>query len=75
MDATEERKARFDFLDIEDTQIGLPLIVPIQRIMTGAEILRQGLRVNGSIEHPAQMRLPPQRRRTGWKTVKQNQTK
>jgi hypothetical protein len=28
-------------LDLQDTQIGLPLLEPIQRIMIGAEILRQ----------------------------------
>src|SRR5215813_12634445 len=53
---TRQRNVRdcFDFSDLEDTQIGLPLMVPIQRIMIGTEILRQGMRVNGSIEHPAQ---------------------
>src|SRR5262245_40326907 len=44
----------FDFLHLEDTQIGLPLMKPIQRIMIGTQIYRQGLRVNYSIEHPAQ---------------------
>src|SRR5215813_6039273 len=43
-----------DFLDLENTQIGLPLMELIQRIMIGAEILRQCLRVNGPAEHPAQ---------------------
>jgi hypothetical protein len=44
----------FDFFHIENAQIGLPLMEPIQRIMIGAEILRQCLRGNGSVEHPAQ---------------------
>ena len=43
-----------DFLDLENSQIGLPLLEPIQRIMIGAEILRQCLRVNGAVEHPTQ---------------------
>ena len=44
----------FDFLHLENAQIGLPLMEPIQRIMIGAEIFRWCLRVNDSIEHPAQ---------------------
>jgi len=45
---------RFDFLDIEDTEIGLPPMESIQRIMVGTKICRHWLGVNGSIEHPAQ---------------------
>src|SRR5262249_37091586 len=45
---------RFDFLDFENTQISLPLMVPIQRIMIGTQIFRQYLCVDRSIEHPAQ---------------------
>jgi len=45
---------RRDFLDLENTQIGLPLMELIQRIMIGAEILRQCLRVNGPAEYPTQ---------------------
>ena len=43
-----------DFLDLKNTQISLPLMKPIQRIMIGAEILRQCVRVSGPVEHPAQ---------------------
>src|SRR5262244_2609562 len=44
----------FDFLDLENTQISLPLMVPIQRIMVRTQIFRQSLRLNDSIEHPTQ---------------------
>ena len=44
----------FDFFRLENAQIGLPLMEPIQWIMIGAQILRQCLRVNGSIEHLTQ---------------------
>jgi hypothetical protein len=51
-----ERNVRhgFDFFHLENAQIGLPLMEPIQRVMIGAEILGRRLRVTGSIEHPAQ---------------------
>jgi hypothetical protein len=45
---------RFDFFDPEDTQIGLPWMKLIQRIMVRTQIFRQSLRWDGSIEHPAQ---------------------
>ena len=44
----------FDFFDHKDTEVGLPLMKPIQRIMIGTEIFRQSLRANGPIEHLAQ---------------------
>ena len=45
---------RLDFPDVEDPQIRLPLVEPIQRIMIRAEIFRRGLASSRSIEHPAQ---------------------
>jgi len=44
----------FDFPHAEYPQVGLPLMEPIQRIVVGAEIFRQHLALNRSIEHPAQ---------------------
>ena len=44
----------FDFLHIEDTQIGLPLMEPVQRIMIRTEIFRKRVRMNRAIEHSAQ---------------------
>jgi hypothetical protein len=43
-----------DFLHVEDAQIRLPLMEPIQGIMIRAEILRWGLALSRSIEHPTQ---------------------
>ena len=45
---------RFDFLDLQDPQIGLPLMEPIQGIIVRTQIVRQCLRVNRAIEHAAQ---------------------
>src|SRR5215471_3391844 len=44
----------FDFLDHKDTEVGLPRMKPIQRIMIGTQRFRQCLCVNRSMEHPAQ---------------------
>jgi hypothetical protein len=44
----------FDFLDLQDPQIGLPLMEPIQGIIVRTQIVRQCLRVNRAIEHAAQ---------------------
>jgi hypothetical protein len=43
-----------DFSDVENPQIGLPLVEAIQGIMIGAEVFRRGLASSRSIEHPAQ---------------------
>jgi hypothetical protein len=45
---------RLDFLHVEDPQIRLPLVEPIQGIMIRAEIFRCGLALSRSIEHPTQ---------------------
>src|SRR6266850_6207567 len=45
---------RFDFRHAEDSQVRLPLMESIQRIVVGAEIFLQSLASNRSIEHPAQ---------------------
>ena len=45
---------RLDFLHVEDSQIRLPLMEPIQRIMIRAEALWQNLAANRSPEHAAQ---------------------
>ena len=44
-----------DFCYLQDSQIGLPLLEPIKRIVVGAEILRhRSTASNGLIEHPAE---------------------
>ena len=46
---------RLDFCYVQDSQIGLPLLKPIQRIVVGAEVLRhRSVASNGLIEHPAE---------------------
>src|SRR5215471_4474521 len=42
-----------DFGYIEEPEIGLPLVKPIQRIMIRAEVLRQCMPTDRSLEHPA----------------------
>ena len=41
-----------DFFNFQHSQIGLPLMEPIQRIMIRAEILREAVTVNRSTKHP-----------------------
>src|SRR6266852_3316049 len=43
-----------DFFHVEDSQIGLPLVEPIQGIMVRAQVLRRRLALSRSIEHSAQ---------------------
>src|SRR2546429_454937 len=44
-----------DFRQVQYTQIGLPLVEPIKRIVVGAKVLRQPvLPSNGAVEHPAE---------------------
>ena len=44
-----------DFGHLQDSQIGLPLLKPIKRIVVGAEVLRhRAVPSNGLIEHPAE---------------------
>ena len=44
-----------DFGHLQDAQIGLPLVGPIERIMVGAEVSRhQGVPSKGAVEHPAE---------------------
>jgi hypothetical protein len=43
-----------DFLHVEDPQIGLPLMEPIQAIVVRAEVFGRGLASSRSIEHAAQ---------------------
>ena len=43
-----------DCIHVEDPQIGLPLVKPIQGIMVRAEVLGRGLASSRSIEHAAQ---------------------
>jgi hypothetical protein len=45
---------RFDFRHLQNSEVGLPLMEPIQGIIVCAEILRQRLPLNRSFEHPAQ---------------------
>ena len=46
---------RFDFCYVQDSQIGLPLLKSIERIVVGAKLLRHGLTAsNGVIEHTAE---------------------
>jgi hypothetical protein len=45
---------RLDFFHVEDSQIRLPLVEPIQGIMVRADVCRRGLASSRSIEHPAQ---------------------
>jgi hypothetical protein len=43
----------FDFRNLQYPQSGLPLVEPIQWIVIRAEVFRQTLPANRSIEHPA----------------------
>src|SRR3982751_3677721 len=43
-----------DFCYLEYAKICLPLVKSIQRIMIGAQVLRQTVPANRSLEHPAQ---------------------
>ena len=46
---------RLDFCYVQDSQIGLPLVKSIERIVVGAEILRhRPVASNGLIEHTAE---------------------
>ncbi len=46
---------RLDFCYLQDSQIGLPLVKPIKRIVVGAEVFRhRPVASNGVIEHPAE---------------------
>jgi hypothetical protein len=45
----------FDFGHLQDPQIGLPLVEPIERIMVGAKVFRhRAVPSNRSVEHPAE---------------------
>ncbi len=43
---------RLDFLDFENTKIGLPSVEKKQRIVIGAEILRNAHACDRLVEHP-----------------------
>ena len=44
-----------DFCHLQNPQIGLPLVEPIERIVVGAEAVRQpALASNGAVEHPTE---------------------
>jgi hypothetical protein len=44
-----------DFRQLQNTQIGLPLVELIERIVVGADVLRQPeLAANGAVEHPTE---------------------
>jgi len=46
---------RLDLGYLQDSQIGLPLLKPIQRIVVGTEVLwHRSVPSNGLIEHPAE---------------------
>jgi hypothetical protein len=45
---------RFDLCHFQNSQVGLPLMEPIQRIMVRAQVFRQGLPSHRLPEHPAQ---------------------
>ena len=46
---------RLDFCCLQHSQIGLPLVEPIQRIVVGAEVLwHRPVASNRLIEHPAE---------------------
>ena len=46
---------RLDFGYLQDSQIGLPLLEPIKRIVVGAKVLRhRSVASNSLIEHPAE---------------------
>ena len=47
---------RLDFQDIEHSQIGLPLLIPIQRIIIRAQVFRETVAVDRLLEHPAKRR-------------------
>ena len=51
---TRHVRYRLDFSDVEDPQVRLPLMKPVQRIMVRAEIGWQRLAARRVIEHPAQ---------------------
>ena len=43
-----------DLCHLQYSQIGLPLVEPVKRIVVGAKVLRQPvLPSNGAVEHPA----------------------
>ena len=44
-----------DFCHLQNPQIGLPLVEPIERIVVGAQVLRQpAMPSNGAVEHPTE---------------------
>jgi len=44
-----------DFCHLQYPQIGLPLVEPIERIVVGAELVRQpALASDGAVEHPTE---------------------
>jgi len=45
---------RLDLPDVEDPQVRLPLMKPVQRIMVRTEVGGQGLAARRAIQHPAQ---------------------
>jgi len=45
---------RFNFCHVENSKIGLPLMKPIQRIVIGAQVLRQTCSSDRLLEHPAE---------------------
>ena len=47
---------RLDFRHLEYSKISLPLVESIQRVMIRAEVFRETLPANRSMEHPAQRR-------------------
>src|SRR5262245_62546931 len=51
-----ERHVRngLDSLDVEDSQIRLPLVEPVQGIMIRADVCRRGMAARRAIEHAAQ---------------------
>ena len=44
----------FDLLDAQDSEVGLPLMKPVQRIMIRTEVFRKFRPSNGLFEHPAE---------------------
>ena len=53
MDATAEHKHRLDFRDAEHTQVRLPLMKPIERIVIRTQIFGNTLTSNRLLKHPA----------------------
>ena len=45
---------RLDFLDLEHPEIGLPLVVPVQRITIRTQVFRKVAHPDRSLQHPAQ---------------------